>query len=253
MSSKRANFRYNRRGSKYVRRGTRNDKVMGTRKDMLQDKQLKNLNKKIKRVEKDAEVKWVDEYSANNIVNNVGLVNNPLSPNPIQGDGVSNRQGNVITITSWHIKAIFLSQPGFIGPTRIRCMVVIDLQFNGANPVLGGTILDNTTITDLTLSPRNMNQVKRFKIIYDKMFYLQPYTVQDYDPVTGNTSTVVSRGHSINIFNKIRHRIQFVSNGGTTADLTGFVPLFYVVSDRAVLSGQEPVMAYSGRVNYKDF
>lgn len=236
---------------RYQRKNENKNKI-GTKKDMKQDKEIEKLVKKVKQIETDAEVKWADEYSIGSALYNDGLVNNPLSPGPAQGDGATQRTGNQITLTSWHLKAIFLSNVALLEPTRIRCLVVIDNDFNGTNPTLA-TILDNNTVTDLTLAPRRQDYIKRFKIIYDKMFYLQPNVIKDYDPTTGNTSEVIRTGKHINLFLKIRHKIQYISTSGSTADLTGYVPLFYAVSDRAEGSGQHPIMSFAGRVHFKDF
>lgn len=239
----------NKRGKKQFQ--DKNKKVRGTKKDTLQDKKLDNLTKAVKRIEGEAELKWVDEYSAGTPVSNAGiLVNIPLSPAPVLGDGVNNRQGNAIQMTSWHIKALFLNNPSPVDPTRIRCLVVVDKEFDGVPPTLLN-VLDTTTIADLTIAPRNHNLIDRFKILYDKTFYLQPAVIFDVD-IAGTTTAVIRRGKMINIFLKIRHKIQFVSSTGTTLDLTGYVPLFYAVSDRAPLT-TEPIMTFSGRVMYKDF
>lgn len=249
---------YPKRGRKRFNQEKRLMKGKNTKKDLEQNRQIIKIEKKLKKLDKEPELKWTDEYNASFVVPNTGLVYNILTPGPVQGVGPNNRIGNQINMTSLMTKILLLSNASSLDPTRYRVLIVIDKEFEIGNPQLGGAptssaILDNSVVTDLTLSPRNFNNIKRYKIVYDKVFIQNPQTLLDYDPVTGNTTLYTRMSKYLTIHLKMKHRLQFLGPTNTIAELTGTVPLLYIVSDRTGVAGAgEPLATVAQRIYYKD-
>lgn len=230
-------------------------KGKNTKKDMEQNKQIMKIEKKIKMIQKEPELKWTDEYNPAIIVPNTGLVFNVFTPGPIIGTGPNNRIGNSIIMTSLMTKILLLNNANNLDPTRYRILMVVDKEFETGNPVLGGaplsnSILDNSFIPDLTLSPRNFNNVNRYNILYDKVFVLNVQAVLDYAITTGTTEQYSRVGKFVNINLKRKHKVQFLGPTNTPAELSGQIPLLYIVSDRPATL--EPLTTVAQRVYYKD-
>lgn len=223
-------------------------KGKNTKKDMEQNKQIMKLEKKVNQLQKEPELKWTDEYNPAILIPNTGVVYNVFTPNPVIGTGPNNRIGNNILMTSLMTKILLLSNNVTLDPTRYRILLVIDKEFETGNPALGGApttsaILDNSVITDLTLSPRNLNNVDRYIIKYDKIIISNPQVLQ-------TAATLTRIGKEITINMKMKHRIQFLGPTNTLAELTGYIPLLYIVSDRPIL--EQPLATVAQRVYYKD-
>jgi len=151
----------------------------------------KSLNRKIKRIQNDIELKYKDVYSAATDISTTTALTllNGIS----QGDTTITRTGGQIRITSVHIKGTVTADPLNLLSDQYRMMVVWDAQANGAAPTLSGTvtsILDVTTITDLLIAPYNYSAMDRFKILMDKRVIINRRVVADTDPATGATQNI---------------------------------------------------------------
>jgi len=115
---------------------------------------------------------------------------------PIQGDTIANRQGAEVKAIGFALKGTILCNPQELQNTQFRFIVYLDKQNNGtaANTILRTVsengLLDNTTCVDVNYCPFNPVNKKRFRVLLDRNMINSPQVITDYDPVTGNTSTV---------------------------------------------------------------
>jgi len=161
---------------------------------------------------------------------------------PIQGDTVFNRQGSEVKGVGFSIKGNLLFHPGEINQTTCRLMVYLDKQNNGTanNTILtpsANALIDVTTCVDAVYAPQYIVNKKRFKILYNKVFNNQPAVVTDYDPVTGNTSTVAIRSAQFNIWIPWKGITEFnAGNAATAADIQTNAVRFLVFSESPTIS-----------------
>lgn len=226
--------------------------------DAIQNKQIINLKKEITGLKKEIEVKIADEYSAITPLTTSGLLTTPLSPAPGQGATGIQRVGDEIFVTSWQIKGHYFANQSTNGPTRMRMIIFIDKEYAQADPILlrsvnNNSLLDNTIITDPTLSPFNQDTRNRFKILKDWTVSIQPIMLNTWtnNAVGTNNSVVavVGRAKEFHFYIPIRKRIRFVQSTGTKADLIGPQPLMAVFTDQ---TANFPNINFSGRINFQD-
>lgn len=144
---------------------------------------------------------------------------------PIQGDTVFNRQGSEVKGVGFKIKGQILFNPQEIQATDCRILVYLDKQNNGTanNTILTpstNALIDITTCVDAIFAPMYIVNKKRFRILYDKVLTNNVEAVTDYDPVSGNTSTVSIRHIKFNIWIPWKGLTEFnAGNAATAADI----------------------------------
>jgi len=229
-----------------------------TKTDDIQNKQITSLQKKLKKLEGEPEIKHVDEFNGLAAITNAGLFDTPLTPNPRQGTSDIQRIGDEIQLTSMRIKCNFKGSTALMGPSRIRFIVLWDKQFAGALPpvftsVNPNAIFDDSIVTDGTLSPRNQNTIDRYEFLHDKIYTLNPNFALQVTAVGAVTTTTQSIPYSryVDKYFKTAKKVKFVADAGAVTDLAGNVPLLLWISDQAVVANQ-PILSFSIRINYKD-
>lgn len=232
--------------------------------DTAQTNAIVTLDKRVKKLEKLPELKYYDEWSDGSVVSLSGNPTNPVAPHLAQGIGVTQRIGNKIYVTGWNIKCHFLTAPLCVNPTTIRMIIFYDNQFVDSPVTPYGSpesLLYNidsvapvpNLITDPTIMQYNPNTRKRYKILYDKKFVLDPYVVRVSNIVTATTTTsqVISRQKNVNVYIPIRKTIQYISNNSSNSDVMGSVPLMWLFSNQSS-GGNPPIVQFSGRLSYYD-
>lgn len=214
----------------------------------------KALAKKVRHIENDLmELKWFDYAFGPTAIPVAGQV---LEGHLLitQGDSVNTRTGNIINPTSLMVKLHLNPDVDNANATRIRIVAFWDRQVNGVTPTLvsvNNGVLDNTTITDTTITPRNYNTIDRYKIFYDKMITFNPIlaeTVTLAGAVT-TTTTVISLEKTVMKNWKLNRKLKYDANTGAMTDLVSngvFVALF---SDQAV---NTPTVTGGIRMYYRD-
>lgn len=96
-----------------------------------------------------------------------------------QGDAETQRNGNSISLKSmlfrasfgWHATAP--GEGGTEGFAAVRCLIIRDNTPNakGVTPLISEILERSTTIEDLMMSPMNMENNKRFKVLYENCFH----------------------------------------------------------------------------------
>lgn len=223
-----------------------------TKKDQVQDKQIKSLKKKVKKIEYNEETLFNDSAQASvNIVETGALVGLGFIPGLIQqGDGDSQRTGDQISTTSLLFRGTISSATAKLTPSFVRMIVFWDSQANGAAPSVSGTanslMLGSATVPG-HLDFRNQDTIKRFSILYDKTYVLQP---QQYLTDTAGTITaneVVSKYISKRI--KLGRKIYYSGSTGAAADLVSNNICIAFISDNTT---NPPILSYNCRLYYKD-
>lgn len=124
-----------------------------------------------------------------------------------QGNTNITRVGNGIKIASIYAKAIFCINASAT-VTQIRYMLVQDKQVNGAI-FATADLIESVTDVRSVISPRNIDNTKRFRILHDKLIILNP-----------NISAVVSTCRYIKIYKKLDMHVRYDGNAGDITDLT---------------------------------
>lgn len=125
--------------------------------------------KAIKEIARDAgEIKRVNVYQAQTqlITNSQNLLNG-IS----QGDGSDNRDGKKICMKGLVINVACAPAASTAVPTYGFWAVVLDRQPNGSALTLS-TVYDTTAITDAMLATRNVDYLKRYKVLMRKDFVI---------------------------------------------------------------------------------
>lgn len=141
------------------------------------------LNKKIKKLQKDPELKFLDNWSELNVTDSGDL----MVCNAI-GSGITQteRDGNEVRCTSLEIRGyayvnnlVIVNQKSDLYRVPLLRMIVFwDSSPNGALPDLIGnsiateddSLLDNTDGADPVFLPYNRNTIGRFRVLYDKTY-----------------------------------------------------------------------------------
>ena len=112
-------------------------------------------------------------------------------------------------------------------------MLILDRQTNQAIYLPDDLLLD-TSVNDGIVSPRNLDNGHRFKVLYDK--------THSYSKMGRNNSV-----HSV--FKKLQLKIRFDNQAGAITSLTQNSLTLFVVSDEA---SNAPSITHSCRVRYVD-
>lgn len=228
----------------------------GTKKDMIQDKQIKNLKKKVKKIELDEEVKWVDVGASALAVPEAGvnLASGGIAFLVTQA-AVANensRIGDSITTTSLLFRAQIysaLTDIQFGAPVRI--IVFWDKQANGAVASISGTqnsLMQASGSVLGQLDHRNQKTIDRFDIIWDKTFNITPRTV--HTVVAGVTTELTQTSLYISKRFKLGRKIRYTGNAGAITDIAGNNICVCAISSGA--TPVEPNINYNMRLYFKD-
>lgn len=158
------------------------------------------------------EFKRVYLSSTSVAVPNTGQIS-PLS-NLAQGDGNNTRDGGSVKWMQWDIKFI-LKQHASAVSTNVRVMVVFDNQTNQTLYSLPNLLTDANAIHNL-ISNKNMDNPKRFLILYDKLFRMS------------NSGNKTVSGRYFGRYKK-GFKVRYDANMGDITDLTqGSFSIVYI-------------------------
>lgn len=209
---------------------------------------VRKLDKRVKRIEDETEVKHIDAYLAATAADVTGFLSH-FSIIP-QGNTETSRVGTDITVTSVNVKYQVFSVAANTNPSTIRILILRDRQASGQTPALIGStqgILDNAPITNPVLSPFVWETVQqRFKILYDKVHILEPqeqnFAGTAFVPRTQWEHT------------KHKGNFKIIYQQGTTTGAIATVVTnslwFAAISDTG--GGNAPTVTYGARIYFKD-
>jgi len=222
---------------------------------MTLQKEVKNMDKRIKQIKDDEELKYIDVLQGTaNIPASGGSAQGLITLlNPaVTGDlPLNNREGGEIRCTSVQIRAHILTGSTAVTdfPTEFRCILFWDRQPNVSAPTLytsgtgSGTmgLIDNTTITPIIHAPLNHQVSERYKVLYDKIFILNGTGSDDSVPVA----------KFLTIRKKLNRKTKYTKTAGV-GSVTDIITnaLYFVVFNG---SGNDDSSAIWGsRVYFKD-
>lgn len=149
------------------------------------------------------ENKFVDyEVTAGNIQQTVGASGaDPAGPDCLnaieQGDGENQRDGRKVTLKSIHIRGKVESQANTA--CQVRIVLVHDTQTNGATIDPANVLLPPVSGTLATHAFRNLQYSKRFRILYDRKWVINPQPVFNAVTVSSNQDKIFKIDKNLNI------------------------------------------------------
>lgn len=209
--------------------------VKRTKKKTLKVNTYYNLNKKVNMLLKSREHKQLDVSSlALSVVDGVGI--QTQLTNLTQGDTNITREGNQITAESIYIKLMFHIAAA-ASSSQIRCLLVHDKQSNGAAFATTDLLESVTNIRSL-ITPRNLDNIKRFQVLYDKIIVLNQ-----------NVASAISTTRFIKIYKKLGINLRYDGNAGDITDLTQSALSLLFISNEAT---NEPTVDVDSRIRFID-
>lgn len=172
----------------------------------------KQLATRINRLRKQGEMKYEDVSNASAISPTGTII--ALST-LAQGDNVEERVGEEVTQKYMNMNC-FLTHSPDVNPGLVRVIVFWDLQTNAVGPTaLASTdpqlgLLDNVIITSPLLSPHNYRCHDRYKVLYDKVWIINPLS-----------SAVLATHHVKKNFNLHNAKIKYGSSNSGVAGIVG--------------------------------
>lgn len=213
----------------------------------------KSLNKKIKNIENNLmELKFQDIFDNGDLIANTGISEYLL---PIaQGDTASTRTGSVINPTSIQCRISIQTDIDQNAPCRARAILFWDKQANNAAPTLVGasttlSLLDNTVVTDTTMSPINFNNIDRYTVLWDKLWTFNPKT--NLTVVAGATTQVVAQEVVKVLRRKLGRVVKYNGTGATVASIVTN-SLFIAYFTNVTTVANQPTVVASYRIYYRD-
>lgn len=197
-----------------------------------------------------SELKVQDIPTTTYQVNTTGSIT--LLAIPVTGADFNARIGRKIKLRSLFIRGrVQLEVDATLAAVSVtgqqaRCMIVYDLQPNGAAPAI--TDILNTADP---ASQLNLNNRDRFRVLYDREFPFDPY-----QSITTATQAQLCWGrtlHNVKLYKKLNHEMIFNAvNGGTVADIASGALYMVWIGSAAAASNGDVNAIVSTRVRYSD-
>lgn len=218
----------------------------GTKKDQIQDKQIESVKKKVQKINKIFELKFLDTQAS---ISPATTGTFQLLNGMAQGQTAITRTGNDMYATSiqWRMRVVSdvdAVAAGFC----IRHIIFWDSQANAVAPVLAD-LLDLSTITSQVLAPYNRYNQKRFKIIEDKSFTLNPNMATTTTPATGVVASVFSPRIMSQGKRSLSRGVKYIGTGATIASIASNSLYSVMISDANV---EVPIVQMGYRYFAKD-
>lgn len=152
-----------------------------------------------------------------------------------QGTSAFERVGRSIKVASFQLNFNVQKQTS-VADTKVRVILLLDTQANGAQPTIN-QILSSTTDNEIAiLSPRNLNNRKRFIILRNWMFAL---------------NDGVKRVQFVKYYRKFGFHTQYDSNtGGGIASIIS--NSLHLVAFSNQTGASSPDITYEGTIRYID-
>lgn len=224
--------------------------------EMSQDKKLASIDKKIRKIQGEAEVKYHDINATIAPITTAGdlVLLNGMGQSASQTSG---RIGAKVKSTSLQLHYTLVAPPSTsVDTDTIRLIVFWDNDAKGAAPAISG---DPLTPPPALLSSQNgsgnewlypyqMETRDRFKVLWDKKFDFNPNLPIATTPATGVVTDVLPIRKSGFKYIKLGKTVQY---GDTTSDITGINNnSLYLL---AISTSNNATILCNSRFCYKDF
>lgn len=215
----------------------------------------KSLDRRIRKIENDIELKYVD-FTSTLTMEEAGNIRYVFPCTVFQsGSDSQGRIGDDVVPTSLNLHYnVQLDDTNVTGGVVCRVIVLWDRTPGGALPTLfapANAILDNSVISDTVLMPYTHEMRDRFKILHDHKFVINPSFATTTIPATGVVSVVSANQASFSKKIKLGRTVKYNNNAnvGSIADVASNGLLICVMSDQTSLG---PEMILSARTYFKD-
>lgn len=205
---------------KRIARSKRDKTIPRNRKDANQDKRIMRVEKSLKSMKNEEELKYKDTALTSPTTTTANMdVINLLAV----GQSQVTRIGGQVHMTSVQWKFTATAASGVLLPITFRYMLVLDRQPNGALATFAGSplagtiaILNNAVITQQSVAPIQYENIKRFRILKDKTISWNPQmSLQDANPATA----VVPFEKTISGYRKLGINTKYGDDTGTITDI----------------------------------
>jgi len=202
----------------------KNYKKKGGKKSIPNNKQLAT---RIKKLEKQDELKYADLYSTSTADGGVQFVLTSLA----QGDNFDQRIGEEVIAKYIHMKFLLTRTiaSNAAAATRLRLLLFWDVQANGvASPMYTSTssltegVLDDSVIASRTICPRNYRTKNRYHILMDKL------VIMNLDDIGCNMQKLIKKNISLG-----GAKIKYSDSGATIAAQTSRSLQLFAISGTA--------------------
>ena len=143
------------------------------------------------------------------------------------GTGPSDRIGRQISVKSIMAHLKVTKSPSTDSTSQLRLLVVVDSQANGTKPQIQNILATPITVNSF----RNMAEVHRFKILYDKIHALNSFTIET---TVDDSPKYASISKNVSIYKKVNLPIEYdasVTTGAITTIRSNNVLLFAICDD----------------------
>lgn len=176
---------------KYPKYARKTQNQVKPQSQQVQQNQIVSLQKAVRKIQTHQELKHLDTFnSVPPTTAGVVILLNDMAT----GDTTTTRDGNDITCTSIQWRMRILSDVDAIKGFMVRHILFWDSAPQGASPPVG-SVLDISVITSNVLAPYHRDFQKRYKILYDKTFCVNPdivTTIVSGSPATATGSKIVA-------------------------------------------------------------
>jgi len=152
---------------------------------------LKKVNQKVKKMQSDVELKYTDTQFGVNVTTAGQLF---LLNGIPRGDSQAGRIGSQVHNTSIQGRfRIRTNIANITAPTTLRMIIFWDRQANGLIPQIGSdpfatsdpALLDIRIVQAVSYAPFQRETSDRFRVLYDKLFTINPPMQREVTPATG--------------------------------------------------------------------
>lgn len=159
----------------------------GSKKNMSTYKKVQNLDKKVKKIQREEELKFTNGPIHATVSDDVTDV---ITFNGIaQGTTAKTRIGNEIRLTSLTVRGIITNSSASALPSQVRCILFWDRQTNGAEPNIAtdtnGLLYPVEGVHPLKY-PINYDQSDRYRVLWDHIWIFNPQ-IQGTQAISFNT------------------------------------------------------------------
>lgn len=172
---------------------------------------------------------WDNGYTQNAITTTPGIL--CLNADIDQGDTSTTRIGRKILVLDCFIKGL-LTFDEMATASQVRVILFKNHDTKGAS-ASASSLLNDTSVEDILVSPRNMQFITRFKVLYDRLFTL----CADKPNVR------------FKIYKKVFMPVLYSGTGNGITDIVDYSLNLLLVSNESVNS---PDITMSARLRYSD-
>lgn len=157
-----------------------------------------------------------------------------------RGDDIGERTGREVVMRSIQFNGVCAATDVTGAEATCRVVIVYDRQANAAAPTAAQVLVANNTY-----APRNLENRRRFKILYDETFGVG-------DRITGVANPGADFAHYIRWYRKLNHPVTFNSgDAGTIADITSGSVYMLTVSTQGAGATAGSIYYYC-RIRFED-